>query len=258
MIPRQNKDIYVTGLLCSLCGNGNVQAGELNRFEDPTIRAAVSNPLPVDGGQDAETIRDMKKRMQKELFIQNRMASQTDYETIVKQTPGLMIDLVQVIPGKEYGVMHRQNRSENEVVVVVKPWSDEKKPVLKEQYRKAIEDYIEPYRLINTKVSVESARYAGICVHGKIALEQDSPKTRKAVLERISRELSYTERKHPFGAVISYGQLFTALENTEGVKKVLELNLERTGNAARKNDRGDVLLDADALGILEGTDLEFC
>lgn len=60
VIPRQNKDIYVTGLLCSLCGNGNVQAGELNRFEDPTIRAAVSNPLPVDGGQDAETIRDMK------------------------------------------------------------------------------------------------------------------------------------------------------------------------------------------------------
>ncbi len=258
VIPRQNKDIYVTGLICSLCGNGNVQAGELNRFEDPTIRAAVSNPLPVDGGQDAETIRDMKKRMQKELFIQNRMASQTDYETIVKQTPGLMIDLVQVIPGKEYGVMHRQNRSENEVVVVVKPWSDEKKPVLKEQYRKAIEDYIEPYRLINTKVTVESARYAGICVHGKIALEQNSPKTRKAVLERISRELSYTERKHPFGTVISYGQLFTALENTEGVKKVLELNLERTGNAARKNDRGDVLLDADALGILEGTDLQFC
>ena len=108
------------------------------------------------------------------------------------------------------------------------------------------------------KVTVESARYAGICVHGKIALEQDSPKTRKAVLERISRELSYTERKHPFGTVISYGQLFTALENTEGVKKVLELNLERTGNAARKNDRGDVLLDADALGILEETDLEFC
>ncbi len=34
---------------------------KLNRFEDPTIRASVSNPLPVDGGQDAETIRDMKK-----------------------------------------------------------------------------------------------------------------------------------------------------------------------------------------------------
>ena len=49
VIPRQNKDIYVTGLICSLCGNGNVQAGELNRFEDPTIRAAVSNPLPVYG-----------------------------------------------------------------------------------------------------------------------------------------------------------------------------------------------------------------
>lgn len=58
--------------------------------------------------------------------------------------------------------------------------------------------------------------------------------------------------------MISYGSVVTALENTEGVKKVLELNLERTGNAARKNDRGDVLLDADALGILEGTDLEFC
>ena len=83
---------------------------------------------------------------------------------------------------------------------------------------------------IETKVEGE------ILEHGKIALEQDSPKTRKAVLERISRELSYTERKHPFGTVISYGQLFTALENTEGVKKVLELNLERTGNAERMTE----------------------
>lgn len=50
----------------------------------------------------------------------------------------------------------------NEVVAVVKPWTNEKKPDLSETYQRAIRQYIEPYRLLNTKVSIVQPEYVGI------------------------------------------------------------------------------------------------
>ena len=60
-----------------------------------------------------------------------------------------------------------------------------------------------------------------------------------------------------FGAVISCGKLFAGLEMLPGVVRVQELNLERIGNAAEKDDRGDLHLHEDALCYLEKIELEF-
>ena len=60
-----------------------------------------------------------------------------------------------------------------------------------------------------------------------------------------------------FGAVISSGKLFAGLEMLPGVVRVQELNLERVGSAAEKDDRGDIYLQEDALAYLEKIELEF-
>lgn len=99
--------------------------------------------------------------MEESVFAQRRMASEEDYETIIGSTPGLLIERVHVIPGTVYGKLHRQNRGYNEVVAVVKPWTDEKRPDLSETYQRAIRQYIEPYRLLNTKVSIVQPEYVG-------------------------------------------------------------------------------------------------
>ncbi|MBO5335550.1 MAG: baseplate J/gp47 family protein [Lachnospiraceae bacterium] len=258
-VPMQNMPVSVTGLTCSRLDGGNVLAGEIQETSLQLPQGCeVWNPAPAKGGRQRETVPQMMERMENEIFVQNRMASSQDYEDRVLQTPGLMLELAHVIPGRVYGNLYRKKRGANEVVVVVKPKSTEKRPVLGNIYQKMIEDYIEPYRLVNTKISIVSPKYVGIEVHGKIALYQDTPEIRREIEEYIRNEVDYQRKKAPFGSVVAYGRLFTKLEALPGVRQVQELTLERIGNAASKNDRGDILLNEDALSFLEANNLEYC
>ena len=228
-VPRQKQEIYVTGLVTSLCGAGNIQAGELRTFEnEESFPYRIHNPLAIENGRSRESLREMLGRLEQELFTQRRLAAERDYEEIIGRTPGLMLEKVHVIPGRVYGKLHRQEAGANEVVVVVKPWSEEKCPELSPVYRKMLEAYLEPFRLINTKVRIVPPRYVGVEVYGRIALTRDTPPVRRAVWECLQQEIGGKGKN--FGAVISYGRLYTALENLEGVEKVRELNLERTGS----------------------------
>ncbi len=95
-------------------------------------------------------------------------------------------------------------------------------------------------------------------VYGRITLTRDTPQVRNAVWDCLKSEINGEDKKERFGAVIACGRLFVALENLEGVEKVQELNLERVGQAAGKNDRGDLLLHEDALPYLRDVKIEFC
>ncbi|MDO4261614.1 MAG: baseplate J/gp47 family protein [Eubacteriales bacterium] len=257
-VPPAGWSVHVTGLTCSLFQAGNVQAGELKSFADPErFPWQVSNPMPLQGGRDRERLSDMLARMESSLFAQRRMASEEDYERIVRETPGLMIELVHVIPGTVYGQLYHRQGSVNEVVLAVKPWSRSAKPELGERYRRAIERHVEPYRLLNMKVSVVSPVYVGVEAYGRIGLWKDTQDARERVRQCLREAIDYTRRERPFGAVISYGRLFTRLEMLEGVSCVYELNLEQAGSGASKNSRGDILLHEDALSCFEKMEIEF-
>lgn len=258
-VPAQGCTVRVVNLTCSRFADGNVLAGEIRRPDWENLRGyRIYNPYASTGGRDRERIRDMLEHLEETLSAQNRMASAQDYEERILKTPGLMIDLVHVIPGKKYGEIHRQNRSLNEVVAVVKPFGNSTKPVLSEAYRNRILQYVEPYRLLNTKVSIVSCEYVGIEVHGRILLSHDTEEVRERIRRCLEEETDYRGRKKPFGMTIPYGRLYTRLEALDGVKQVYSLSLERIGNAAEKSDSGDILIHEDALGILEQIDLEYC
>jgi predicted phage baseplate assembly protein len=257
-VPEQGMDVEVIQLTGSCFSGGNVLAGEINRTDFPQLLGCrISNPEATFGGRERESVREMLERMEETLLAQERMASAEDYVKRILATPGLMLDLVHVIPGRLYGKLHRQERGLNEVVAVVKPYGSGSRPKLGSVYREMIEHYIEPYRLLNTKVSIESCEYVGIEVHGRILLHHDTEEVRTAIHRCLEEETDYHCRKKPFGMTISYGRVFTRLEAIEGVKQVQSLSLERVGRAAEKNDSKDILLHEDALAILEKIDLEY-
>lgn len=258
-VPARGLVVSVANLTCSYLAGGNVLPGEINRSDSPLFAGfKVRNPEASFGGRDRESVHDMLERMEETLLAQNRMASAEDYEERILKTPGLMLDLVHVMPGKVYGRLHGHSGSVNEVVAVVKPYGNDPKPVLNDAYRNMIGRYVEPYRLINTKVSIVSCEYVGIEVHGRIRLDCDAADIQGAIRRCLEEEIDYREKKKPFGMTVSYGRLFTKLEALEGVRQVQSLSLERIGNAAEKNDSGDILIHEDALGILERIDLEYC
>lgn len=259
MVPVQGQKICVTALELSRLDQGNVLPGEIRTTDCAALKEArFYNPEAASGGRAAESLSKMRRRLEDTLFVQNRLASEEDYERIILGTPGLMLDLVHVIPGSVYGELHRQNRGQNEIMVVVKPYSRSLTPKLSKAYQSILTEYIEQYRLINTKVTVVSPGYVGIEVHAKIRLQSDTQEAREAVECCIRRAVDHREKEKPFGAVISYGKLFTALEALEEVKRVEELSMEKNGAYAVKNDRGDILCQEDALSYAERMEIEFC
>ena len=259
MVPIQKKRICVTGLEISDFEQGNVLAGEITETDCALIAdAKVYNPVAAQGGREKENLQAMLKRMEETLFVQNRMASEADYQNIILNTPGLMLDLVHVIPGHVYGELYRRDRSLNEIIAVVKPYSKSLTPKLSEIYQQMILSHIEKYRLLNTKVSIVSPVYVGIEVYGKIVLQIDTKEAREKVQAKIKELIDYQGKERPFGNMISYGKVFTSLEAMEEVKLVRELSMEKNGFAAKKNDRGDILCQEDALSFVEQMNIEFC
>ena len=116
---------------------------------------------------------------------------------------------------------------------------------------------MDPFRLLNTKVSIVSPAYVGIEIYGRIALQNASGQEKQQVISWLTEQIHHAGGTKRFGAVISCGKLFAGLEMLPGVVRVQELNLERIGNAAEKDDRGDLHLQEDALCYLEKIELEF-
>lgn len=258
-VPKQHLKVFVTGLEVSFLDLGNVLAGEICTTTCKAAAGAkIYNPIAASEGSAQEDTQDMLKRLEDTLFVQNRMVSEEDYQKIILNTPGLMLDLVHVIPGNVYGNIYRQNRMSNEIMVVVKPYSQMIAPKLSEVYKRMITEHIEKYRLLNTKVSIVSPAYVGIEIEGKIVLRTDSAAARKNVLQKIRELINYNYQKEPFGAVISYGKIFTMLESMDEVQMIHELYLEKNSFAAVKNDRGDIICQEDALCYAERMEIEFC
>lgn len=258
ILPGKGKDICLSKLSVSKLEDGNVMAGEITKLSTAgQWDIKVHNPTAATGGRHRETTRQMIERLKQVILKQNRMVSATDYEERIWKTPGLMIDRVKVVPGNQYGRLHGLNMNSNEVVAVVKPWGKEKTVALSSIYQKKIVQYMEPYRLVNTKVIVVSPDYVGIEVHGKIHLQNGTREEEQAVFELLEKELSYEHMSQAFGARLLLGRLFTRLEALEEVRFVEQLSMERIGNGAEKNERGDILLHADALSYIRERDITF-
>ena len=84
-----------------------------------------------------------------------------------------------------------------------------------------------------------------------------SEKEKNDVCFWLKKQIAEAGGEKKFGAVISSGKLFAGLEMLPGVVRVQELNLERVGSAAEKDDRGDIYFQEDALAYLEKIELEF-
>lgn len=259
-VPRQGQRICITGLCTSEFSRGNIMEREINCMAEDMagMEITLTNPQEACGGRDQDTMEMLLKRMQQELFSQKRLVSPADYKEAVAATPGLMIEAVEVISGRRYGEIHDVDWNENEVVVVVKPHSAQKRPMLSSFYQEKIAEHLEDLRLINTKVTIVSPSYVGIEVNGKIRLAHKKPGEKEQVEKLLEALILKNDRAGGFGKRLVLGKIFSILETAGEVECVESLSLERLGDGAVKNQRGDINLYEDALCYISGMDIEFC
>ncbi len=255
MQPQQGQSVVVVTVKTSSFEGGNVLKGRIDHsefgFEHPVLN--LENAV---GGSRRRNSDSLELEIEKKLSSVTRAVTAEDYNYIVMNTPGLMIDGMSVIPIKDYCKAYNEPYLSNTVVLAVKPKHGGRLPILSASYIKNIHTNLRKYRLLTTDIRVVSARYVGVSVYGRIVLSENTVQERDRVTGFISSVVDCVG-EGAFGKNVDYGRLFSALELHPNVKQIGDFSLEYSGDGGYKNEQGDIVIHPDSLSYLKEIGIEF-
>ncbi len=243
--------IFLISGYTSLGSEGNVKAGTIGGGTCAYGQGRATNREDAYGGRDQENIRQCWERVHRKIKKVYRAVSYEDYEQLVMETPGLMIEKARVIPVSER-VRRDGSMDELKVTLVAKPYSEEPMPRLSRPYLENILNYLEPRRLIGTRVSVLSPEYIGIIIFAEIETDSYAQKVREDLRRTLTEY--FRQRSSDFGQPVPYGTIYGIIDVMEHVTRVRSISLDARGSGIRRNRNGDILLPVNGLAYLKEWD----
>jgi len=240
---------------------GNINEGEIDispLMKELLEGVEARNKKHAEGGRDEESIEDAIIRFRKNFSKASRAVTVEDYERIVKETPGLLIDKVRAIPNyKPRGQYQKAEEINNCVTVVVKASSvNGYNYGLNDAYIENIRRHIENYRLVTTEVNIIPPRYIGISVYCVVEVKPYYKDIKKVLEDFFARELDAVNGKRGFGQNVDYGDIYGKIESIDGVKRVISLSFEPHGLDILERSGGDIYIPPEGLTYLKTLELE--
>lgn len=192
---------------------GNVRANSLFRAIGAFGELELTNPAPGIGGRHKESLNMAAKRLYEEVKGPQTAVCARDYERMVQKTPGLCIQKVRAV----------MEDDRNEILVVVKPWSEDPFPGLTPLYQSMLEKYFEPRRLLGVRIGFCGPRYVAIDVRGVIYVKRQYEHYMEEIELVVKKHLDYREGRQQFGEILRFERLFLELEKLEGIVSVQNL-----------------------------------
>lgn len=207
---------------------GIVGIGAVKRPPDTFPDLTVINPLPTWGGSDAETVADAEFRIPRVVRHRNRLMSVADFAEITRETPGVDVGRVEVLPlfdPDEPGIA-----AHGAVTVVVIPAYDPFQPDAPRPDRLFLETvcaHLEPRRLVTTELHITGPDYQPIAVAiGIQAMPgQSEAQVREQVRATVFAFLSplyggFDGAGWPLGKTVELLEVQAAATRVPGVAKV--------------------------------------
>jgi hypothetical protein len=231
----------------SLGADGNVQAGRINRLLWP-VEVEVMNDLVASGGTPAEGLDEAFLRLRRETQRLERAVTYSDYETLVRTTPGLIINNCAAIPVSS---MLRPDGSmdENSVTVVAQPFSLKGVQKLSPAYMDNIRRRLMERRLIGTKVSVLSPEYIGVEIFAEVVTKPHYRDAKERVAEAVQDYFSGAEWE--FGRPVQYSALYGVIDTLDCVTGIRSLVVDAVGKGMTRSVSGDILLPPNGMAFLK-------
>ena len=172
---------------------GQVGIGAINKVSVLPAYIKVTNEIPCWDGIDAQKIKDAEKSINKYIRHQERCITKEDFYDITRQTPGVYLGRVEILP-----LINPQNynqASPGTVTVLVIPEKDRLGSAFPEpdqMFLNTICDYLENKRLITTEIHIIGPDYVDIAVSFGIEViaGNDFATVRESVKAQIKKYLS--------------------------------------------------------------------
>lgn len=234
----------------SLGPYGNVKEGSIRRFEDGNRGIVVENRYPAAGGRNAETVSESRERFLKAQAQPTRAVTNEDFEQLVLNTPGLMIESTRVILPAVTEERRRDSGSREEcVTLVVKPCSAETTAYLSEAYRRNILRALEPKRMLGTRLNVLSPEYFGISVFAEIVAAGQERTARSRIEEAVVD--FFREIRAVFGVSVRVSAVYGKIQVLDVVTEIPSLSLDAQGKGIRRSKSGNLILPPNGLPYLK-------
>lgn len=212
--------LYMSGCATTEGELGNIRKGATFSLKDYSDELYFTNPSSGAGGRLTEKLSDVRKRFIRDVNEHYTAVEASDYERIVKETPGLCIHKVKAV----------MDSSRNEVSIAVKPYGTEERPVLSSLYKEQIMKNIEKRRLLSTKIVLSDPVYVEVLCSGTIFVKPHYEGSRERIEAVIRKYLDYVNSDRSFGEVMSFDEMFHSIEALECVDLIFDLNCTSTNN----------------------------
>ena len=147
----------------------------------------VTNLKRASGGQDQETLEEVKLRAQRELQAQKRAVTAQDYETLTMNFSRSVARVKSITPqldSKELGAVQIM------IVPAVQAALEEgdvSRLALGDEFVKGLIRYLDKYRLLTTHVRIREPNYLGVKVKTRIVIDDYS--SPEIVIPRVNQHL---------------------------------------------------------------------
>jgi hypothetical protein len=217
---------------------GNAGAGKITALDSaiPFVES-VTNQRPAEGGEDAETIEHAKARAPLDLRSRSRAVTAEDFEHLARITPGARIRRAKALPLHHPQIEPRRPSGTGGevtrvpvpgvVTVLVVADSRDAKPVLREETRARVEQWLQQHRLISTEIHVAPPRFRRIEIEARVVARPDADSA------RVQRDLTDRLLKyfHPltggdsgegweFGRAVFFSETYRQILTLDGVLRL--------------------------------------
>lgn len=247
-----NGEIRIVCMKTSLGNAGNIKADKIRQCE-PYPGLLVRQYQETAGGRNEESVFECFERFHRSWREVHRGVTYSDYEELVKKTPGLLIVDSRVIPPTEWESMGNPP-PQNQISIVVQPLSfPGQHASLSEKYRQNIERILEKRKMIGTRIQLLDPAYIAVSLYAEIMIESQVSDAKGQVEEAVGEYLN--EKTWQIGKPVLCSTLYGLLDTLPFVRQVKGLSLSARGNGGRHLVNGDVGLPPNGIAFLEDLDL---
>ena len=240
-------EIRVVRLRTSLGKSGNIKANKIRECESfPGL--LVRQYKNTEGGRDDETPDQCFGRFRQEWKRINRGVTYSDYEELVRKTPGLLILDSRVISPAEWG-KEGEALPENQISIVVQTQSYEKRNVrLSEKYRMNLEQMLRKKKMLGTSIRILDPEYIGIAVYAEVTIRPQFQEAEAQIREAVKAYLDETSWE--IGSPVLCSTIYGIMDTLPCVWQVRSLSVNARGNGCRHLVNVDVALPPNGLACL--------
>ena len=229
--------LYLASCCTTAGSQGNIRAGSTLLHTDPMRPMDPPHEFrgvsPGMGGTDYETVEQLRARFAASVLTPGAAVMPGDYESLVLRTPGLCIHKVRATAFPQ----------ENLVRIAVKPRGTDPLPKLSDLYLEEIHAWLEPRRMLTTRVELVQPNYVAVDVWAVLQIKGYYGDVQEAVESMLRQSLDYVNGPQPFGSRIRFSTLYQELLTLPYVESVVEFKLNPQSWNGVSLDNPDLILD---------------